>query len=78
MSDQYLEAAAQAYAEGTPTDTDREIVTEVIEAWVGDRELYEIDYSRDASEGAWVTAHTESLERLGVLVRVSVTEGEPT
>ena len=32
--------------------------------------LYQIDYSQDASNGAWVRAHTESLVHLGVLVPV--------
>ena len=33
-------------------------------------DLYRIDYSQDASDGAWVKAHTESLVHLGVLVKV--------
>ena len=35
-------------------------------------ELFRIDYNRDASEGAWVRAHTESLATLGVLVPVEI------
>jgi len=33
---------------------------------------YRIDYTQDASEGAWVRSHTESLVRLGVLVPVEL------
>jgi len=33
-----------------------------------DPTTYRIDYTRDASDGAWVRAHTESLVNLGVLV----------
>ena len=88
MSDKYLEAAAKAYAEGTPTDTDREIVTDVIEAWVGDREpLYQVgrlshNDVRNVSELVGVSAQVtlailDELVR-PMLVRVSVGEGEPT
>ena len=36
--------------------------------------MFTIDYSRDASDGAWVRAHTESLVQLGVLVPVEPCE----
>jgi len=35
---------------------------------MSDPKTYRIDYTRDASDGAWVGAHTESLVNLGVLV----------
>ena len=35
---------------------------------MSDPKTYRIDYTRDASDGAWVRAHTESLVNLGVLV----------
>ena len=77
MADPYLEAAAEAvsnlwYRAGRPAR--KEQAREIIEAWVGDRELYEVkDIStRDAFViGGMLAVGAVNGKHQGVLVRVT-------
>ena len=86
MTDQYLEAIENLLDD---SDECRQLVWDIVEAWVGDRELYRIERCEHDTDkhfnaivmgGHFVGRLEEHLPSCAGsrLVPVSVTEGEPT
>ena len=69
MSDKYLEAAENLLED---SDECRQLVRDIVEAWVGDRELYEIDCVACGIIGVRVTSANSDT------VSSKLAEGEPT
>ncbi len=80
MNDPYLEAAL-VYLDDIDSLMTYDELKGLLEAWVGDRDMRQVklpDARIDPEIKDMMWAHISAAENHGLLVRVSVTEGEPT